>query len=258
MAPHIETLELRPPPFKSLFRYWWRAVVGENNGTRLREREAELFGNTEKRSPLSIRIVGNPSLQKGKHFPLPHKKAFSRDAYLPDGKFNLTLAATSLNQYENIAEIGFLLGGVGNRSRRGFGSIRYQSWSFGTVKDLQNKIYQTLNAIIPGRFTSGKGAIKIGSKITLPNYPVIRSIYFGQHTWTHVDDLLREIGQATHDHCDNALGSANPRVASPIHVRVHKIGNEFVPVVTQLNSVFPSSYPHNLSKQTDFINAIIT
>ena len=82
-------------------------------------------------------------------------------------------------------------------------------------------------------------------------YPVIQRIYYGKPT-NNVDSLLKKIGQATHIHKDNALGSIKPRLASPIHVRIQKVGNEYVPIVTQLYT--PSNFRQ---KQKRFINAII-
>lgn len=253
-----DTPELRPPPFKSLFRYWWRAAVGEMNADMLRDRESDLFGNTKKRSPLSVRISGR-ALPSSGYPPLPHNPHFRVPAYHPNETFNLTLAAPILSKYEKIAEIGFLLGGVGNRSRRGFGSIRYQSWNFGTVAELQNQVFQTLDGISPGRFKQGTNEIQVASTIpSFPDYPVIQAIYFGVNLWRDVNDLLRRIGQETHTHCDKALGGISPRMASPIHVRIQRVDNQFVPVVTQLNSIFPGPCPHGYKrKQKDFINAVI-
>ncbi len=257
-----QTPELRPPPFKALFRYWWRAVVGEDENN-LRDKERDLFGNTKKRSPLSVRISGQASLPSGAYPPLPHNPHFKMLAYLPNlpnNNFNLTLVAPILSEYKKIAEIGFLLGGVGNRSRRGFGSIRYQSWSFGNVTQLQNQVFQTLNGISPGRFNQGTNEIQVASTIPpFPDYPVIKVVHFGNTLWPNVDALLHRIGQETHNHNHKALGDHDPRMASPIHVRIQKVGNNFVPVVTQLNSIFPSAPPHDYKlRQRDFINAVIT
>ena len=260
---------LRPPPFKALFRYWWRATVGEMNEDRLREREGDLFGNTKKRSPILVRIPGPvPLLPTANYPPLPQNPSFVREAYLPNGRFNLRLMVPGPrpSPYEEIAEISFLLGGVGNRSRRGFGSIRYQQgWDFQTVSDLQNKVHQTLDGISPRRFHQGANRIQVGSTIPIPDYPVIKAVYFGQNLWNDVDELLEHIGQVTSDEQANgndAVGSADPRMASPLVVRVHRIDNaddEFVPIVTQLNSIFPGpDAPDNYDqKQADFINAIL-
>ena len=262
-GPHNETLELRSPPFKALFRYWWRATVGETNKDRLREREGDLFGNTKKRSPILVRIPRPvPPLTTADYPPLPQRPSFVRNAYLPNGEFNLTLTAPLLSQYEKIAEISFLLGGVGNRSRRGFGSIRYQKgWHFPNVSDLQQKVYQTLDGIVPRRFHQSGSTIQIGTTSPVPPYPVIKAVYFGQTLSNDVDKLLRKIGQVTSAERANendAVGSPDPRMASPLIVRVHKIQNEFVPIVTQLNSIFPAPKPHKYKrKQANFINAIL-
>lgn len=256
---HNEKLELRPPPFKSLFRYWWRAAVGEVNKDNLYEQETRLFGNTKRRSPLSVRISGQVSLPTANYTPPPHRQgSFEREAYRPSSTFSLTFVAPQLDQYEKIAEISFLLGGVGNRSRRGFGSIRYQDWSFQNVGELQQSVYQTLIGISPGQFQNNDSEIQVDPTISIPAYPVIQAIYFGVNLWPDVDGLLRKIGKATHDHNDKALGDINPRMASPIHVRIQKIGDQFVPIVTQLNSVFPGAPPRDYKqKQRCFVDAII-
>ena len=254
-----ESPELRPPAFKALFRYWWRAAVAEMDANNLHERESCLFGNTKKRSPLSIRISGIAALPTGVYAPLPHRSgAFTSQAYLSNGKFNLTLAASQLSEYEKIAKLGFLLGGVGNRSRRGFGSICSQDWNSPDVTNLRQEILKTLNDVAGVNQFQINGHIIESTLANFPDYPVIRGIFFGTPTG-NIDSLLREIGQATHNHNDDALGGINPRMASPIHVRIQKVGDQFVPIVTQLNSVFPGTAPHNYEqKQQDFINAVIT
>ena len=254
------TPELRPPPFKALFRYWWRAAVGETNIDTLRGTEGRLFGNTKGKSPLSIRISRGVPLPSDKYPPLPHDPGrFTSQAYSPNQKFNLTLAAPVLNEYKKIAILSFLLGGVGNRSRRGFGSIRYQDWAFQTVKKLKEKVYQTLNEIVPDRFRSGYHNIEVDPWIGLPDYPIIRWIYFGNSLYTNVNDLLVKIGQATRDHNNDALGYAKSgkRLASPIHVRIQKLRNEYVPIVTQLHWNYPGYTSTDLTRQQGFIDQII-
>ena len=259
------TPELRPPAFKALFRYWWRAAIVETNIDNLRQRESCLFGSTKGRSPVSIRISSGGALPPSATYtPLPHKPGnFQSQAYSPNGRFSLTLAAPVLSEYEKIATLGFLLGGIGNRSRRGFGSIRDRDWNFQDVDELKNKVYETLNSISPRQFNRNRHGIQINTTNPSANYdyPVILAIYFGTQLWDRVEDagLLHRIGQSMHKHKHNALGSANPRMASPIHVRIQKVGTQFVPIVTQLHSVFPDTVPKDYEqKQLDFINAIIT
>ena len=273
-------LELRPPPFKALFRYWWRTVQNLTNSRDLREREARRFGSTDGRAPFSIRIPGE-QIEKIKQelwgniaccpikpiwIPVP--------AYGVEQGFCLELitkdvAATTT--YTQIAKLGFLLGGIGNRSRRGFGSIRDTAWSFTDVPGLQNEILATLNAVagpaahtprfrINGSFSINGHTVQIieSTLPSFPKYPVIWRIYFGNPI-NDVDRLLENIGRATHNHSHSALGGISPRMASPIHVRIQKINNGFIPIVTQLNSIFPSAAPHSYEKkQQNFIQEIIT
>ena len=255
-----QTPELRPPPFKSLFRYWWRAAVGETNVNILRENEGNLFGNTKGRSPLSIRIPGGATPPFGEYAPLPHDPGrFQNQAFSPNGTFNLILTALNLTEYERIAKLSFLIGGVGNRSRRGFGSIRYQNWGFQNIDELQDAVYQTLDQISPQRFRQNNGRIEKNPAVNIPQYPVILNIYFGNTLSVDIDTLLRRIGQATHRYRHNALGGINPRMASPIHIRIQKVNGQFVPIVTQLHSVFPDRNPVGYEqRQQDFINAITT
>ena len=252
-------IELRPPPFKALFRYWWRTVQ-DCNADSLREAEAKRFGSTKGKAPFSIRIPGTTNLNTKKYKPLPHrtdKRVFKRDSYNGGQSFNLYLITkdeSDTSIYKQIAKLGFLLGGVGNRSRRGFGSVREKDWHFKNICDLRDEILATLNAVA-GQASRGfeiKGPTIKSTLTHFPKYPVIRRIYFGKPT-DNVDSLLRKIGYATHDHKDDALGYAKGqrRLASPIHVRIQKVGDEYVTVITQLHSI------HLGPKQDKFINAII-
>ena len=198
--------------------------------------------------------------------PLPHKNTFRTEAYDVGKKFNLRLITkntSDASKYKQIAKLGFLLGGVGNRSRRGFGSIRETSWSFADVADLRQEVLDTLNNIAGvggGKQFEIKNEIielKHPSAILL-QYPVIGLIGFGKPT-TDVGSLLKGIGQATHIHRDDALGYARGqrRLASPIHVRVQKVGKKYVPVVTLLCWNYPGDPSGDLKKQLGFIAEII-
>ena len=247
-----DKLELRPPPFKALMRYWWRATQAETNLDQLREEEGKLFGDTKRRSNLSIRISGLARLTSFQYPPLPHRpNRFQADAYRPNQTFTIKLTAPHLNQYEQISKISFFLGGLGNRSRRGFGSIRYQSRDFQSVDELREDILQTLDGLTPGNFSQSGDVIE--SDLPDPGYPVIKKIFFGQDVVGNnaMDSLLRKIGQATSNHANPALGSADPRMASPIHVRIQKIGDEFVIIVTQMHSHLDRTIQQN------FIDALI-
>ena len=260
-------LELRPPPFKALFRYWWRAMQDRDTDS-LREKEAKLFGSTDGKAPFSIRIGEKTDLGVLiEYSPLPHKNTFKMDAYDIGKPFDLYLIIkndSEIAHYKQIAKLGFLLGGVGNRSRRGFGSIRETCWSFANVSDLQQEVLDTLNNVakIGGgkQFEIKDGFIELKHpSSTLPQYPVVGLIGFGKPT-TNVDLLLKNIGHATHIHKDDALGYAKgpKRLASPIHVRIQKVGKKYVPVVTLLRWNYPGYTSDDIrKKQIPFIAEII-
>ena len=268
-------VELRPPPFKALFRYWWRTVQDCDTDS-LRKNEAKLFGSTDGKAPFSIRISGTTDLGVPKKYsPLPHKNTFPTEAYDAGKSFNLLLIAkntSDASNYKQIAKLGFLLGGVGNRSRRGFGSIRETGWNFSDVSSLRDEVLKTLNSVAEGdRFQINNFRIKDRTVTTIeskkrthhpPEYPVIQRVFFGELT-KGLGNLLVKIGQATHDaklrNRDDTLGGGNPRMASPVIVSIQMIGTQYLPVVTQLWSPYPNNRPtHNFQqKQEQFIDGII-
>ena len=271
-----KVLELRPPPFKALFRYWWRAVQ-DCDWKSLQKNEAKCFGSTDSKAPFSLRISGATNLGPAiEYSPLPHKGSAKMDAYDVGKSFNLcmiTKNASVASHYKQIAKLGFLLGGIGNRSRRGFGSIRETSWDFKDVSALQEEILATLNSLANDLFEEKKRCINNRSVQVIesknctnnspkPKYPVIRRVFFGQQTYT-VKNLLKKIGEATHQHEDRALGYAiRGKMASPIHVRIQKVGTGYLPIVVQLYSVYPGDtssdqQKQNFKKQLKFIDHII-
>ncbi len=140
--------ELRPPSFRGLLRYWYRALVGGvygGNMALLREREARVFGTTERGSPVSVRISAirrQPQSDRGKDVQnslamLIMPKGQGRP-YLPEGSsFQLTLTACTSEQTdpegkvrrqilaEAVTALWLLtnLGGSGARARHGGGNL---------------------------------------------------------------------------------------------------------------------------------------
>jgi CRISPR-associated protein Cmr1 len=259
-------LELRPPPFKSLMRYWWRTVQ-EHVENQLRDSEAKLFGDTSGKAPFSIRISGTENLATTQYKPLPHRtdrRGFQTDAYRTGQSFGLhliTKSNTDTQTYADIAQLSFLLGGIGNRSNRGFGSVRYSRWNFQEVSGIRQMILQMLNSVAGTRRFETNGQIIESTLSRFPDYPVVKKVYFGQPT-TDVNSLLKKIGQATHDalqqNRDITLGSGNPRMSSPVVVRIQKVGRQYLPILTQLHSSYPRTAPPRFEqKQNSFIQAII-
>ena len=134
------TPELRPASIKGVMRFWWRAINGnlplddykENDKLKkgLKSQEADIFGNTDKKSSFSIRTSSTQILQTEKINPLPHKfkkdgrALFEISSFKTNQIFEITFIGKNLELVENIFKLTTILGGFGQRSRRGFGSIQ--------------------------------------------------------------------------------------------------------------------------------------
>lgn len=148
------TPELRPPPFRGMMRYWFRAlaggVAGEEN---LRAKETKVWGSASQGSPILVRIRPPAKLLRSEftsHSPPGLKRGESsghdylywsmkgfgkqkpRPKIDPGQKFGLTLAtrpgshANSEIFWQAAASLWLLIqfGGLGSRSRRTAGSLR--------------------------------------------------------------------------------------------------------------------------------------
>jgi len=132
--------ELRPPSFRGMMRYWFRAACGAvigNNLTELKTLEGLVFGSPERASSFSIQIpLGeDPPISDVELF--PHKELrrerVPRNCINAGHSFSIVLK-TSHTQNLNLLEaaklslqVGLLLGNVGLRSRRGFGTMNILS-----------------------------------------------------------------------------------------------------------------------------------
>jgi CRISPR-associated protein Cmr1 len=259
------TPELRPSEFKGIMRFWWRAIREDDDIEKLKEEEAKIFGGTEKegKSKVAIRIT---SLQVdfSSYKPLPHSKdkIFTLPCIKANSTFEILLVGEEkfINIFENVFLLSTILGGFGKRSRRGFGSVEIiepKELNFENFQkeELLGKILVTLNQI-DNHYEIRSS--KIVNRKSGGNYPWIREIEIGKKhdNW---ENLLEEIGNATHNHKNPSLGSLSPRMASPIYVSVVKLRDGYYPIVTTLKSYFPQNYPHyDLNKQNDFKREVLS
>ncbi|GIX42792.1 MAG: type III-B CRISPR module RAMP protein Cmr1 [Leptospiraceae bacterium] len=261
-----EDLELRTSEIKGMMRFWWRAIMSENNIEKLQKEEGKIFGSTDEKSKFMIRIrdykLNLSNYKYGSFNPLPHKEnlSFKKMGFIPRLNFNIEITIFENNYkvlIENIFILTTILGGFGNRSRRGFGSIKINnSRDFGFEEINYKIILQKLNFIRNTyQITSNKiqNISKGGG-----NYPWIKEIEIGKNRYNDYNYLLKKIGDATHLYSVPSLDNANPRMASPIYVSVIENNKHYYPIITTLNSVFPSYYPKlNIHKQSEFKNKIL-
>jgi len=275
------TPELRPPSIKGAMRFWWRAMKGHLSPEELKKKEGEIFGASDEkigRSKFSVRIVDaliNLDEQY-KYKPLPHhtgdsncpylpscnsrknpnkcNKGFKLNAVKPEIRFKLVLSfPDKYLEIDNLIKVAIMLGGLGRRARRGFGSFRIlkvngQAFNFeynleyilNFVNDIGNDKYKIENSRIVLKFLK---EIQLGKEY---------------NSW---ENLLGKIGETSHKHNINSLGFAKDkkRLASPIYVSVLKDSknNIYLPIISTLNTTFENKIEIDEEGQNEFKGAIL-
>ena len=237
-----KTPELREQSFKGIMRFWWRAIYGNLPLKELKEKEAEIFGNKKQKSCFRIKI-NSYHLDEEKFNPLPHKDSnFKINGFSPNQTFGITFLGQNLELVKNIFILSTVLGGFGQRSRRGFGSIKVLE-----IKDKENKqvdfdypltknrIEQFMKDKINKDFLFSKNNYH-----DFKSYPFIKEIDIGKE-YNNYEILLKKIGLATHEF-PKFGGKGNDRFASPLYISVIKESEKYNPIVTTLNSTRKISF----------------
>lgn len=259
--------EIRPPSIKGLLRYWWRAIqsppeIQDSPDFRtLKEKEAKIFGAAgeedkpkEKnigRSPFNLIVRKNiKNAETFPYRPLPHhevstKKGFEKSAIKSEATFILELSRSNdidLDYILNLLHISSLLGGLGNRSRRGFGSFMTEE----IEKKLDESHYldyilRLLNLInSKNEFEISNDKI-IRTRALSLDYPYVKTVEVG-HPYEDCDKLLYRIGDASskakRKYRGKSLGSAGNegRLASPVYVSAIMVNGKLRPIITTLNA----------------------
>lgn len=224
--------ELRPPAIKGSMRFWWRAIHGNLELTQLKEQESRLFGGAGDgnavRSSFRIKLQ-NKYLKIKEANPLPHKPKnrdgspkFTISSYEENQNFTVEFIGHEVDNIRRIFELTTILGGFGQRSRRGFGSVQIDNQENITVEYIQALIQQ-----INPNYNNESDI----------NYPYLKEVEIGRD-YNNIDDLIRTISSATHHHNgDGMFGSVRGgRYASPIYISVIKNGQNYQPIITTLNA----------------------
>lgn len=276
-------LELSSTAFKSSMRFWWRTLQKET-GMELLKKEEALFGGVTiedslktdepeknrkendmdnetplkkskgRRSPVDIIVKPIERLNFVKKKPVPHKN-FEKVAYAQNNTFQVTIMSRRGNHlefYEKLFELSSILGGVGQRSRRGMGSyqILKKEYPFNnkegelfTNSTLAGEIWERIQTISSCTFIRNKDVFNIeydcGERLDELKLFRLKVLETNQ---TGSDKLCEIISNATHKirenvmervrteelrsiTCDDlhyCLGGIKPRQASPVCVSLAK------------------------------------
>lgn len=252
--------EIRAASIKGVMRWWWRAVVAEENITKLRTEEIGIFGSTGKKSSFFLSIDIIKKFNPIKHRLLPYgTKKFAPPSIPPGCKFGVEIQSNSELKFAyNIFKLAILLGGFGKRSRRGSGSVTLNDWNFENIDDILKDITILLNYFKDEFCGDGSSIVRkrnINGGAT--QYPFITKITIGKPIYS-AEDLRVKIGEAAHNHSNPSLGNGVPRMASPVYVSIVKISDKYAPIITELNSAFPPGYQRaDLRKQMDFVKEVL-
>lgn len=265
------TPELRPASIKGALRFWWRAMNGHLEWKKMLELEGKIFGNTQQRSSLLIRIEKDLKATSRLSL-LPHKGGSTIPCFPKSDesfivKFSLTKIENdfTLESIKALFILTSILGGLGKRSRRGFGSFE--------ITQINNKDYgeeQKIESILPllnllvVKNLAKEDKFKIDNRRIIPNnrssykdlgeHPYVTEIQIGTKVKTNSD-----IGNSTHNVMSSdpfpyksTVGAGKPRFASPIYISTLKNN---LPIITTLKTVSNGSKKWSL--QTDLKNEIL-
>ncbi len=217
--------ELRAASFRGVLRFWWRAlvagVVGDGNLAALREAETAVFGETERGSPVIVRVWGQARPQSA----LPHQPGVgyllwsmvrTKRQYLPARtSFTLILQTPPGVKSDEplkraLAAVWLLthLGGVGSRSRRGGGSVQVtnvqgQLPSGVPSLQVQAQTPQQLRDELANGLKQLRTLVSIGSPMptisATPNFNVLHPnacrVVVLNRMWNTWEQALDEVGQ---------------------------------------------------------------
>ncbi len=133
--------ELRAASIRGAMRFWFRAMAGAitNDSKEVYRLESEVFGDTEKKSKVVVRILKQPTIENfGKSLQMDSVKYIGYGLYgtgnRPNRKYLNGEGKIEIDFPDKYKRyIGYVLwfiqyvGGLGARSRKGFGSVRIET-----------------------------------------------------------------------------------------------------------------------------------
>ena len=248
--------ELRLTEVKHAMRFWWRTINYYSDCDKLKQKERALFGGLTNKSPLLLK----PELDKELHNveitmkvrKLPKIKAIESQTI----KFGM-MSDKHIDQYINMLELTSYLGGIGQRSREGYGAFKILNQK--TKITNRNELLQRIKALIN---ETGNQSIKdsygnnnYDINIDVPlgaKYPMVKKIIIGneinqkeQVTSIFLDEVASLVKKV------NPIGELEPY----IYISCYELekGN-IIPILTQL------TYPKKvgLKKYLDYCQEYIS
>lgn len=253
-----EPAEVRIPSMKGVLRYWWRTLQDLPSKALFEEESARfgsISGDQGRRSPVVFRlkylvtddnkapILPHRSTKKGASNAIrPHRTLhlimvhLKRDAESP-GEGGLTLK----EEHSLYVRWMLLLSGFGQRARRGAGAVQYEGFQWQSITEIQKTLRELLEQLKrDGAFEfppPEKGLLLRRKEKPKNIHPQINAVWVGR-TYSDAKEVRERISNAGHiaNSQGGLLGSSNPRFASPLHCTVRRVGQGYVPIITEVTS----------------------
>jgi hypothetical protein len=234
----------------------------------LRKAESAVFGSTDAgASPVVVQVTGEERV--GAFRPLLHSqsKTFTFQGIAPDKTLTITLAPRPPHRAIPEAALGsvvmfILLGGMGKRSRRGFGSVVVRSVEIGFP--LQPSAYMTADAfsirvssLIKEAISKAESLvqaleIRVGTPSSLSSLPILNEqhakVLFCKMPFEGWEEVMKEFWKVLRSdrYRDNRIfgfAGNSGRQASPLHFRIVKIGSVYHILLTAFRLRFSGQQP---------------
>ena len=252
--------EIRVSSIKGMLRFWWRALNYDDNISKVWEKDAYIFGGSDQKigkskvmftlteNNTSTKIAEKWSTNEWKSYigyGLTNKKTKNSElekteCLEPGGEFKIRIDIDekqdgnkniiAYDEVVKVLKVFGLLGGLGSRSRRGWGSIsivelktdNHTSWEIPHKEDKYTYELKKLlgnsknNASLPPEYT----AFYSGTRIVISKNP-----------FPTYESAFKEIAEEykNYDKKNEGFGSprknSNGRRASPLFIHIHQIDN---------------------------------
>lgn len=255
--------EIRIPSIKGILRYWYRALFFEKDTTTLYKKETEVFGGMGtgdfdgKSSKLGMNLRMHSTNFITTAQPVPNKK-FTSAAVKIGTKFTLSVKFYRMdpNEEDNLKALlktALTLGGVGQRARRGMGSISLSKENGQPIEPLFEKDqYSRLLKGMGIKHSIKHNTIQLNTQ-NRATYPILQEIRFGkERNQSELEDLLYKVGhmKKIKGIKDVHLGGVmRKRFGSPVWVKILKNDQKIRPVY----SIFYNTEARN---QTDYLDDV--
>lgn len=268
--------EWRAPSVRGQLRYWLRAIEGARLGGNVPavwQAESAVFGSTGRGSAVAVRCREGDGVQHGKEKPVPHSKTFTDSAILEGSSLKLFLSTRPgvplPPQALNTLTTWLLLGGIGKRSRRLFGSLQVTGSKSETVPDDQLWWKQDTSSAdklidaAKSHFRLVMGDATAYRPIPVPSFPLLHPqqcwVLVGRERFASAEEanrvLFTELLRKPPFLDDSVFGyvRGSNRRASPLIAHAHRVAGDIVPILTAFRSENNESL--NWNRMNQFMTA---